>query len=512
MNNECALRDELLKLKHRYHVNHPFDKLLQSGRASREMLQVWAANRYYYQDTIPRKDAAIISKCPDSSVRAHWCAHVATHDVDGALAEWLQLTRALGLSDDSVVRGDLLLPATRFACDAYHTFCRDAPWQEGVCASMTHLFAGDIHRLRISNWPERYPWLAPEAFDYFKNRTQTLPGEIEVSLRLVADHFATSGAAIARAVEIVRFKQDVLWCMQDALWHYFFSNECRMPSSPAAPQEQETTAILRILGSAAGGGVPQWNRTDERNARARHGCAPRRTQCSAAATVDGTNWVLINCSPDFGAQWNKLLERHPVARLAAIVLTDAQLDHVGGLLSLRESDAPLELHCTRSVADVLRTDTRFLDMLGSYTTVVVHEMVTGRAHCVAGLRMHPILVSWGMCRYAKSTSDVVALRFGDDVLFAPCVAAINKEMVEAARFCRRVFFDGTFATDDEMPRVSGHLPMRASRHVFRQHGLAPPTYVHINNTNPCDGVDIASDGMEVELRGQQHTGTGCMLQ
>ncbi len=109
------------------------------------MLQMWAANRYYYQDTIPRKDAMIIAKCSDSTIRAKWVEHILTHDVKGALSEWLMLTKSIGLTDESVTSGEHLLPATKFACDAYYNFCRDASWQDGMCSSMTHLFAGDIH-------------------------------------------------------------------------------------------------------------------------------------------------------------------------------------------------------------------------------------------------------------------------------------------------------------------------------------------------------------------------------
>ena len=168
MANVEKFRDEMMGLAYRYHVHHPFDKLLQSGHASRDMLRLWAANRYYYQDTIPRKDAAIIANCPVSHMRAMWCEHIKTHDVDGALSEWLLLTDALDLDREEVKTGKFLLPGTRFACDAYLQFCRDATWQEGMCASMTHLFAGDIHRKRIANWPERYPWLLPSAFVYYK--------------------------------------------------------------------------------------------------------------------------------------------------------------------------------------------------------------------------------------------------------------------------------------------------------------------------------------------------------
>ena len=251
MGESTTFRKTLEAYAYRYHINHPFDRLLQSGRASKEMLQLWAANRYYYQDTIPRKDAAIIAKCPRSDVRAIWCAHIITHDVDNALGEWLQLTRALDLVDEDVIAGKWLLPATRFACDAYYNFCRDASWQDGICSSMTHLFAGNIHQMRIANWPSRYPWLPADAFAYFTKRSQTLPSEIDATLTLLSKHYCSDAKQLEHAVNILKFKQDVLWSMMDALWHYFYASECRIPTQPSTTKG---SAIVRVLGSGAGGG------------------------------------------------------------------------------------------------------------------------------------------------------------------------------------------------------------------------------------------------------------------
>ena len=493
-----SFRSHLEALAYRYHVHHPFDKLLQSGRASREMLRLWAANRYYYQDTIPRKDAAIVAHCPDSAVRGGWVAHVVTHDVDGALGEWLLLTRALGLTDAEVTEHRHLLPATKFACDAYFTFCQRAPWQEGMCASMTHLFAGDIHRTRIAHWPDKYPWLPDEAFTYFRNRVRTLPAEVDYSLRVLSEHFGATPAGLARAEEILRFKQDVLWSMLDALWHHFFAAECRVPAAPALLEDTaDGTAsssppllLLRILGSGAGGGTPQWNRHDDLNDRARHGCAPRRTQCSAAlrcaTSASANEWVLVNCSPDVGLQWNELVRAHPGATLHAVLLTDAQLDHVSGLLSLREARGeatPLRVFCTDAVRETLETDLPLLRTLRRHGVEVEVMPLRDGDEPFPSVRVH--VLANGKPRYASRESEVLALSLGPTRCYAPCVPRLDPKVVALFAAKKELWLDGTFATADEMPGVSGHVPMSELRAAGAVHWPeATVHFVHVNNTNP----------------------------
>jgi len=508
-----SFREALSAFAFRYHVHHPFDKLLQSGRASKEMLRAWAANRYYYQDTIPRKDAMIIARCPDSAVRGEWCKHVITHDVDNALGEWLLLTRSLGLDDEDVRGGALLLPATKFACDAYYNFCRDAPWQDGICSSMTHLFAGDIHRMRIANWPQRYPWLPPEAFTYFTNRTQTLPGEIESTLHLLAGYYTESEERMQRAVATLKFKQDVLWCMMDALWHHFFAKECRIPTSspsdascsslPLSPHPS-SLPIVRVLGSGAGGGLPQWNRMDALNDAARHGCVASRSQSSIAVRVRADEWLLINCSPDVRYQWNDLLRVHPRATLTDILLTDAQLDHVGGLLSLREADS-LRLHATQCVLSTLREDTSFLSMLERYTAVECCEVAEGAELEVGDVRLHLHGVERRRPKYATQDSSVLAVGVEQKILYAPCVsaAALTDGWADTLRAYETVLCDGTFATSREMPRVVGHAPMDRTLAFVDEHALPRPIFTHMNNSNPANweeeegGPSLAHDSMEV---------------
>ena len=487
---------KLSSLEHRYHVHHPFDKLLQSGRASKEMLQMWAANRYYYQDTIPRKDAAIISKCSISSVRSIWCKHIITHDVDNALQEWLMLTRALELDDKDVISRKYLLPGTIFACDAYFTFCKESSWQEGICSSMTHLFAQNIHQLRIDNWPRMYPWLPKEAFTYFMNRTRTLPSEIDASVDLLYEYFGKTEETMSRALEIMKFKQDVLWSMMDALWIYFFARECRLPKSMISAVGGP---VLHVLGSAAGGGVPQWNRHDSLNDKARHHCSPQMMQSSVAISHDKKEWILVNCSPDFGLQWNNLVRKYPGSSLHSILLTDNQLDHVGGLLSLRQSDTPIHIYCRKNVCESLYTDTSLLQNLESYCKVqthIIHNTVN-----INGLNMCVHVLSNRKSKYASNATDVIALVIHDKILYAPSVAeeALDSNFAKIAAGCQHVLLDGTFYTRDEMPSVSGHVCVKDTLAFFEDNKLPKPTFLHVNNTNDmCSKSDsqVAYDGME----------------
>src|SRR5437763_1212344 len=120
---EFALRDLGAK---RYHILHPFHRMLHSGKCSKGQVQAWALNRYYYQAMIPIKDASLIARCPDPALRREWRSRLVDHDGmaegEGGIARWLRLTDALGLNRNDVVSLKGLLPATRFAVDAYVHF------------------------------------------------------------------------------------------------------------------------------------------------------------------------------------------------------------------------------------------------------------------------------------------------------------------------------------------------------------------------------------------------------
>jgi len=161
-----------------YHIHHPFNVMLNAGRATPAQVRGWVANRFYYQIAIPIKDAAVMSNCPDREVRRGWVQRILDHDGfelngvrdEGGIEAWLRLARAVGLTRDEVIDQRHVIPALRFAVDAYVNFARRAPWQEAVCSSLTELFAPEIHKQRLASWPEHYTWIEPEGMAYFRNR------------------------------------------------------------------------------------------------------------------------------------------------------------------------------------------------------------------------------------------------------------------------------------------------------------------------------------------------------
>ena len=203
-----------------YHIHHPFNVMLNSGRASREQIHGWVANRFYYQISIPVKDAAILSNCDDRAVRRNWVQRILDHDGygddPGGIDSWLRLAEAVGLRRDAVESLTQVLPGVRFAVDAYVNFARRAPWPEAVCSSLTELFAPEIHKQRLAGWPEHYPWIDRAGLHYFQSRVSLARRDVEFGLAFTLERFKTR-AQQERALEILQFKLDVLWQMNDAM-------------------------------------------------------------------------------------------------------------------------------------------------------------------------------------------------------------------------------------------------------------------------------------------------------
>lgn len=204
-----------------YHIYHPIHVLMYEGKLTKEQLQCWVANRYYYQIMIPQKDAAIMSNCPDKEVRKGWIHRITDHDgydnVEGGIEAWIKLGEAVGLTRDQVTSLELVSPGVRFAVDAYVNFARQRPWQESVCSSLTELFAPHIHQQRISSWPAMYPWVKEEGFIYFKKRLTEARRDVEQGLDITLDYFSVSRDMQLRALDILQFKLDVLWVVADAI-------------------------------------------------------------------------------------------------------------------------------------------------------------------------------------------------------------------------------------------------------------------------------------------------------
>lgn len=203
-----------------YHIHHPFNRMLNTGKAAPEQIRGWVANRYYYQINIPVKDAAILANCPDRAVRRQWVQRILDHDgygdEPGGIESWLTLAEAVGLRREHVESLADVVPGVRFAVDAYVNFARRAPWQEAVCSSLTELFAPEIHTQRLAGWPQYYPWIEPGGLAYFQSRTSLARRDVEHGLALTLDWFDTR-IAQERALDILQFKLDVLWQMNDAL-------------------------------------------------------------------------------------------------------------------------------------------------------------------------------------------------------------------------------------------------------------------------------------------------------
>jgi pyrroloquinoline-quinone synthase len=207
-----------------YHIHHPFNVMLNTGRATPEQVRGWVANRYYYQIAIPIKDAAVLSNCPDIAVRRGWVQRILDHDGfelggisdPGGIEAWLRLAEAVGLTREEVTDLRHVVPAMRFAVDAYVNFARKAPWQEAVCSSLTELFAPEIHKQRLATWPEHYGWIDTAGLAYFRNRVSQARRDVEQGLAITLGHFTTR-ALQERALEVLQFKLDILWAMNDAM-------------------------------------------------------------------------------------------------------------------------------------------------------------------------------------------------------------------------------------------------------------------------------------------------------
>lgn len=207
-------------LERRYHHLHPFNQRMHRGELTRDELQLWVANRFYYQVNIPVKDALILSTCPEPDVRRKWIQRIIDHDgregVEGGIEAWLRLGEAMGVTRDELIAQRRLLPGVRFAVDAYVSFCRQRPWLEAVAASLTELFAPLIVKERLAAMLKHYTWVAPEGLEYFKNRLSQAPRDAEHALALVTERTRTREEQ-ERAVAALEFKCDVLWCLLDAV-------------------------------------------------------------------------------------------------------------------------------------------------------------------------------------------------------------------------------------------------------------------------------------------------------
>jgi pyrroloquinoline quinone biosynthesis protein B len=303
-----------------------------------------------------------------------------------------------------------------------------------------------------------------------------------------------------------------------------------------------------VLGSAAGGGLPQWNCGCAHCVAARtlDGDVRPRAQSSIAVSADGERWVLFNASPDVRTQlaatpalWPRSLRHSPVR---AVVLTNADIDHAAGLLVLREGGAPA-IYCTPRVEEALSAGLRVLPALAAYGRVVVRHVVTGEPSAVrdrdgeaTGITVRPFAVTSKPPPYmvdrppVDGDLDTVGYVIAPDgaperaVVYVPGVRVLDDGLRAVLAASRCALIDGTFLTDDELVALGasaktatqmGHAPLRGDDGLVAfLDGLEGPrkVLVHVNNSNPIlrDGgearawlaahrVEVAHDGLTLEV-------------
>lgn len=216
--NKTDFEKKLRDMGSMYHIHHPFHIRMYEGKCTKEEIQGWVANRFYYQSAIPIKDAAIMSNNPPIDDRRKWLDRIIDHDsVGGGIDAWLELGLAVGLKKEDLLSHKFVLPGVRFAVDAYINFARRSPWKEAAMSSLTEMFAPQIHQQRLDTWPKHYPWINPKGLGYFQKRLKEARRDVQHGLSLTLVEFNTS-ALQNKAYEILQFKLDVLWSMCDALY------------------------------------------------------------------------------------------------------------------------------------------------------------------------------------------------------------------------------------------------------------------------------------------------------
>lgn len=208
----------------RYHINHPFHQMLHTGRCTKAQVQAWALNRYYYQAMIPLKDASLIGRCEDPWLRREWRKRLEDHDGDtdrpGGIERWLILTDSLGLDRLDVTSNRLLLPATRFAVQAYVHYVRERSMLEAVASCLTEMFSPRIITERMSGMLAHYDYVTHETLSYFDKRPPQAERDATFALDYVKHHARTAEQQ-QTVIDTLVFKCDVLWAMMDALHHAY---------------------------------------------------------------------------------------------------------------------------------------------------------------------------------------------------------------------------------------------------------------------------------------------------
>lgn len=218
----------------RYHSLHPFHKLLHNGELDFAQVQAWALNRYYYQAMIPVKDSAILARMEEPELRRVWRQRIVDHDGDhegeGGIARWLVLTDSLGLDRHYVTSLEGLLPATKFAVDAYVHFVREKSLLEAIASSLTEMFSPGIIGERVAGMLKNYDFVSKETLAYFDKRLTQAPRDADFALDYVKQHARTPEQQEA-AIRALEFKCDVLWVQLDALYFAYVDPKMAYPGA-----------------------------------------------------------------------------------------------------------------------------------------------------------------------------------------------------------------------------------------------------------------------------------------
>ena len=238
MLTQAGMRDALHAVgDERYHIHHPFHRLLHDGGLDRGQVQAWALNRYYYQSRIPVKDATLLARLPTHELRRAWRGRLEDHDgtdrQPGGVERWLRLAEGVGL-DPAYVRSTAgILAGTRFATDAYVAFVAERPILEAVASSLTEMFSPAIISERVAGMLAHYDFVGPDTLAYFTPRLTQAPKDVAWALAYV-DANARSREDQEAVLAALRFKCDVLWSQLDAL-HYAYVEPGRIPPGAFVP-------------------------------------------------------------------------------------------------------------------------------------------------------------------------------------------------------------------------------------------------------------------------------------
>jgi pyrroloquinoline quinone biosynthesis protein B len=299
--------------------------------------------------------------------------------------------------------------------------------------------------------------------------------------------------------------------------------------------------VIQILGSAAGGGVPQWNCGCRQCDAARSGLIEKRTQCSVAITADERRWVLINASPDLRSQLASFKSQPPYrarrSPIESVLLSDADLDHTLGLFLLRESDSPVSIHASLAIQNAVETGLRITEILGYYCGVqwVIapshFEPLRNRDGVEIGLEYRAFGIMGPGPRYSRSRHRSCRLFYviresatRKSVLLAPAVAHIEPQLLAELSQADVLLFDGTFWSSEDFHRsgitdlsaselLESHLPIvNGSLETLAAQQAKHKIYLHLNNTNPLLwdagperqllddlGIEVAVDGRKIEI-------------